>query len=180
MWPFPIWSGRREAIGDLCYGIGVDSTALLIELANREAPDLVLTADTGAEKIEIYAFKKSWALDGGALHRVRSRALRGQARLRTAAISRPHGIALHQRVPPIDRLRAAQLQSRIQGRPAGVFNKPWQPAIDAWRKAPRLCATCHDASPRDGQRNSTRSAHYPLNGCAHRLIYAAALKTVEV
>ena len=37
----------------LCYGIGVDSTALLIELANREAPDLVLTADTGAEKIAV-------------------------------------------------------------------------------------------------------------------------------
>ena len=37
----------------LCYGVGVDSTALLVELEARdEAPDLVLTADTGAEKTE--------------------------------------------------------------------------------------------------------------------------------
>jgi hypothetical protein len=33
----------------LAYGMGVDSTALLIELhARGEAPDLVLTADTGS------------------------------------------------------------------------------------------------------------------------------------
>lgn len=35
----------------LAYGIGVDSTALLIEKhARGEAPDLVLTADTSVEK----------------------------------------------------------------------------------------------------------------------------------
>lgn len=39
----------------LAYGIGVDSTALLIELEARgEAPDLVLTADPGAEKPATY------------------------------------------------------------------------------------------------------------------------------
>ena len=39
----------------LAYGIGVDSTALLIELhARGETPDLVLTADPGAEKPETY------------------------------------------------------------------------------------------------------------------------------
>lgn len=43
----------------LCYGVGVDSTALLVELESRgEAPDLVLTADTGAEKTETYAFQE--------------------------------------------------------------------------------------------------------------------------
>ena len=42
----------------LCYGVGVDSTALLIELEARgEAPDLVLTADTEAEKDETYEFQ---------------------------------------------------------------------------------------------------------------------------
>ena len=43
----------------LCYGVGVDSTALLVELEARdEAPDLVLTADTGAEKTETYEFQR--------------------------------------------------------------------------------------------------------------------------
>jgi hypothetical protein len=41
----------------LSYGVGVDSTALLIELVSRgQAPDLVLTADPGAEKPATYAF----------------------------------------------------------------------------------------------------------------------------
>jgi 3'-phosphoadenosine 5'-phosphosulfate sulfotransferase (PAPS reductase)/FAD synthetase len=43
----------------LAYGIGVDSTALLVELEARgEAPDLVLTADPGAEKPETYEYQK--------------------------------------------------------------------------------------------------------------------------
>ncbi len=43
----------------LAYGIGVDSTALLVELAARgEPPDLVLTADPGAEKPETYEYQK--------------------------------------------------------------------------------------------------------------------------
>jgi len=41
----------------LAYGIGVDSTAMLIELVARgETPDLVLTADTGSEKPATYAY----------------------------------------------------------------------------------------------------------------------------
>ena len=43
----------------LAYGIGVDSTALLVELEARgEAPDLVLSADPGAEKPETYAYQE--------------------------------------------------------------------------------------------------------------------------
>jgi 3'-phosphoadenosine 5'-phosphosulfate sulfotransferase (PAPS reductase)/FAD synthetase len=42
----------------LAYGMGVDSTALLLELHSRkEPPDLVLTADTGVEKPETYAYQ---------------------------------------------------------------------------------------------------------------------------
>ncbi len=41
----------------LAYGIGVDSTAMLIELVARgKTPDLVLTADTGSEKPATYAY----------------------------------------------------------------------------------------------------------------------------
>ena len=41
----------------LAYGIGVDSTAMLLELVARgEKPDLVLTADTGSEKPATYAY----------------------------------------------------------------------------------------------------------------------------
>lgn len=41
----------------LAYGVGVDSTALLVELEARgEKPDLVITADTGVEKPATYEY----------------------------------------------------------------------------------------------------------------------------
>jgi 3'-phosphoadenosine 5'-phosphosulfate sulfotransferase (PAPS reductase)/FAD synthetase len=43
----------------VAYGLGVDSTAMLIELANRGIrPDLILFADTGAEKPETYQYRE--------------------------------------------------------------------------------------------------------------------------
>lgn len=42
----------------VAYGMGVDSTALLVGLRNRDTrPDAILFADTGAEKPETYAFE---------------------------------------------------------------------------------------------------------------------------
>jgi hypothetical protein len=41
----------------VAYGLGADSTATLIEFARRGIrPDLILFADTGGEKPEIYAY----------------------------------------------------------------------------------------------------------------------------
>jgi 3'-phosphoadenosine 5'-phosphosulfate sulfotransferase (PAPS reductase)/FAD synthetase len=41
----------------VAYGLGVDSTAMLIEFARRHIrPDLILFADTGGEKPETYAY----------------------------------------------------------------------------------------------------------------------------
>jgi 3'-phosphoadenosine 5'-phosphosulfate sulfotransferase (PAPS reductase)/FAD synthetase len=41
----------------VAYGLGVDSTAMLVELARRHIqPDLILFADTGGEKPETYAY----------------------------------------------------------------------------------------------------------------------------
>ena len=42
----------------LAYGIGVDSTALLVELESRGTPpDLVITGDPGSEKPETYVYQ---------------------------------------------------------------------------------------------------------------------------
>jgi hypothetical protein len=41
----------------VAYGLGVDSTAMLVEFANRGIrPDLILFADTGGEKPETYRY----------------------------------------------------------------------------------------------------------------------------
>src|SRR5262245_17689139 len=48
------WPGCPLAVA---YGLGLDSTALLIEFATRGIrPDLILFADTGGEKPEPYAY----------------------------------------------------------------------------------------------------------------------------
>ena len=48
---------RRTAPLVVCYGAGVDSTALLIEFIDRAIrPDLIVFADTEAEKPETYSF----------------------------------------------------------------------------------------------------------------------------
>ena len=58
----------------LCYGAGVDSTAMLVELvALGQPPDLVLTADTGAEKPETYDYlgmMHEWMAARGIRHEV--------------------------------------------------------------------------------------------------------------
>jgi len=54
------WSAAQAAALELLvvsYGVGLDSTAMLVEMHNRgERPDLILFADTGAEKPETYAY----------------------------------------------------------------------------------------------------------------------------
>ena len=56
----------------LAYGVGVDSTALLVELdARGQRPDLVLTADTGVEKPATYAYLdviRPWMDERGIAH----------------------------------------------------------------------------------------------------------------
>jgi hypothetical protein len=41
----------------VAYGLGIDSTAMLVELVNRGIrPDMILFADTGGEKPETYRY----------------------------------------------------------------------------------------------------------------------------
>jgi hypothetical protein len=58
-------SQHEQAVYEACprellvvsYGLGLDSTAMLVEMRNRGMrPDLILFADTGAEKPETYAY----------------------------------------------------------------------------------------------------------------------------
>jgi len=62
---FPLISLQRAALRAalmnrlvvMCFGAGVDSTAMLVEFARRAIrPDLILFADTGGEKPETYAY----------------------------------------------------------------------------------------------------------------------------
>ena len=70
--PLPRHANRDPVVA--AWGMGLDSTAMLIELvAQGDAPDVVLTADTGAERDETYAFLpifQRWMDDHGLEHHV--------------------------------------------------------------------------------------------------------------
>ena len=55
--PTPVLRPYPDCPLAVAYGLGVDSTAMLVEFAHRGIrPDLILFADTGGEKPETYAY----------------------------------------------------------------------------------------------------------------------------
>ena len=139
----------------LCYGVGVDSTALLVELEARdEAPDLVLTADTGAEKTETYEFQRlmrAWMEERSIPYEVVS-----------------YETKRFKNWPPYRNLTESLLTNgclpsiafgrhscslKYKAAPQEAFLKAWQPAIEAWAAGEKVIRYIgYDASPRDGQR----------------------------
>lgn len=174
----------------LSYGVGVDSTALLVELESRgEAPDLVLTADTEAEKPETYAFQeimREW---------MRARSI-------------PYEVVRYETkrfkdYPPYQGITESLLTNgclpsiafgfhtcslRFKVSPQDAFLKTWQPALDTWEAGEKVVRYIgYDASARDGQRYAHASTiedplfenRYPLRewgwdreACSHRIIEA--------
>lgn len=139
----------------LSYGLGVDSTALLIELCSiGQPPDLVLTANPGSEKSASYR-----TMD----HMARWMEARG---IRYEIVT--YQVRHHRQSPPYSTLVESLLINRCLpsiafGRhtcslrfkvsPQDAFLRTWQPAIDAWqtgRKVTKIIGL--DAGPRDTAR----------------------------
>ena len=157
----------------LAYGIGVDSTALLIELESRGTPpDLVITGDPGVEKPETYAYQEmiaSWMAARG----IRYETVRYTPRR-------------FKHWPPYYDLLAnvltnATLPSISFGRhscslkwkvaPQDAFLKDWAPAKAAWARGQKVMRLIgYDASPADTRRyahastiaNDLFECRYPL------------------
>lgn len=137
----------------LAYGMGVDSTALLFELASRgEPPDLVLTADTGSDKPESYAcldrYIKPW-LESHAIpfEMVRYQPQRFKHWPPYYGI---HGMALTNATLPSISLGCHSCSLKYKKAPQDKFLAGWQPAIEAWSTGQRVIPLIgFDASPRD-------------------------------
>ena len=136
----------------LAYGMGVDSTALLIELhARGEAPDLVLTADTGSDKPESYAYleiMKHWMAQRGiAFELVRYQPQRFKHWPPYYGI---HEMALTNGTLPSISLGRHSCSLKYTKAPQDKYLASWPPALAAWaagQKVIRLIG--FDASPRD-------------------------------
>lgn len=157
----------------LAYGMGVDSTALLIELEARgEVPDLVLTADPGAEKPATYEYQKLIAAWMAARHIPYEVVRYVPRRFKhwPPYYSILANVLTNATLPSISLGRhSCSLKWKVA--PQDAFLKQWAPAKAAWacgQKVTRLIG--YDASPADTRRYAHASAlDDPLFDCRYPL-----------
>lgn len=145
----------------LAYGIGVDSTALLVELESRGTPpDLVITGDPGIEKPETYVYQEMMAAWMAA------RGIRYET-VRYTPRRFKHWPPYYDLLANV--LTNATLPSISLGRhscslkwkvaPQDAFLKQWEPAKAAWARGQKVIRLIgYDASPADTRRYNHASA----------------------
>ena len=116
----------------VAFGGGVDSTAMVIGLVNRKQPiDLILFADTGAERPETYKhieYFSKWLKDRNYPEIIVVRKIKDE-KIRT----------LEEECLEINSLPSIaygfkRCSDHYKIRPQHKFIKSWQPAIDTWAK----------------------------------------------
>lgn len=137
------------------WGMGVDSTAMIVELVSRgEAPDVVLTADTGSERPESMAFLpvfQAW-LDAHHIEHHIVRYVPQRFKHWPPYYSLLENCLTNATLPSISFGRHSCSQKwKIE--PQDRWVDRWQPAIDAWSRGQRVTKLIgYDASPADDRR----------------------------
>lgn len=117
------------------WGMGVNSTAMLIGLSDRGIrPDLIMAADTGGEKKETYAFIdifRAWLAKVGFpdVHLVQNdgvhRTLEQESLTNNVLPSKVYGFA--------------GCSDKYKMRPQNKLVKAWPPAIACWERGEKVC-----------------------------------------
>lgn len=157
----------------LAYGIGVDSTALLVELEARgEAPDLVLSADPGAEKPETYAYQEmmaAWMAARGIPYEV-VRYIPRRFKHWPPYYSILANVLTNATLPSISLGRhSCSLKWKVA--PQDAYLRDWAPAQAAWSRGQKVVRMIgYDASRADSRRYAHASAiDDPLFECRYPL-----------
>lgn len=157
----------------LAYGMGVDSTALLIELdARGTPPDLVLTADTGAENpltYDYYAMITRW-MDRRSIRHEMVRYTPQRFKNWPPYFTILENVLTNATLPSISMgLHSCSLKWKVA--PQDAFLKEWEPAQAAWARGQKVVRLIgYDASPADTRRyihastlpNELFDCRYPL------------------
>ena len=137
------------------WGMGIDSTAMIIELVERgEPPDLVLTADTGSERPETMAYLplfQTW-LDRHDIRHQIVRYVPQRFKHWPPYYSLLENCLTNATLPSISFGRHSCSQKwKIE--PADRWTAQWPPAIAAWACGQRVTKLIgYDASPADTRR----------------------------
>ncbi len=141
----------------LAYGVGVDSTAMLIELVARgEKPDLVLTADTGVEKPLTYAYLdviRPWMASHG-IHfemvRYETKRFKHWPPYRGLA-----EMALTNGTLPSKSLGGSSCSLKYKKAPQDAYLRHWGPAIETWARGEKVVRLIgFDAGKQDTRRHA--------------------------
>ncbi len=157
----------------LAYGMGVDSTALLVELENRGTPpDLVLTADTGVEKPDTYEYQ-ALISDWMAARRISYHVVRYVPRRFKhwpPYFDLLSNVLTNATLPSISMGRhTCSLKWKVA--PQDAFLKSWGPAQAAWARGQKVVRLIgYDASPADNRRYAhAATIENPLFACRYPL-----------
>ena len=160
----------------VAYGMGVDSTALLVGFAERGIrPDQILFADTGSEKPDTYAYgldiMPAWLESVGfpALTRVRYQPKNFKNWPPYQSLE--ENCLTNSTLPSLAfGFKSCSQKWKIQ--PQDKWTKSWQPAIEAWRSGMKVRKTIgYDAGPADmRRRNHAGTIEDPLFAYEYPLV----------
>lgn len=157
----------------IAYGMGVDSTAVLVELARRYLagavecrPDLILFADTGGEKPETYAYEpviQAWLKQVGFPPIITVRYVHSKGAYKTLE----ENCLVNETLPSLA-FGYKKCSLKWKRQPQDKFTKRWQPAIESWARGLSVIkAIGYDAGPKDSRRSNIKDDEqyhywYPL------------------
>lgn len=151
-----LFGGKIDEPITLAYGMGVDSTALLVGLARRGIrPRLILFADTGAEKKETYAFEefmREWLRREGFPPITTVRYEPKNFKNFPPYKNLEENLLTNGTLPGVA-FGKASCSMKYKTSPQHSFMKKWAPAQEAWALGLRCVKFIgFDDSPRDRQR----------------------------
>lgn len=163
--------GVKDTTAPLCvaYGMGVDSTAMLVAMhAAGVRPDLITFADTGDEKPETYAYLpviQAWLARVGfpPVTVVRYSDYAKHTRYRTL-----YENCIANKTLPSLAFGGKGCSLKFKAAVQNSFRARWQPARDAWRSGKRVTVCIgYDAGPKDSKRGAHKADRrytyaYPL------------------
>lgn len=158
----------------VAYGMGVDSTAMLIGLHQRGVrPDIILFADTGAEKPETYAFEtpmQEWLRSVGFPPIITVRYVPRNFKNWPQYYTLEDNCLTNGTLPGIS-FGPASCSQKWKQQPQHRHLQQWRPAVECWGRGDRVVKLIgFDASPADRRRTFAAGPdegrhyvhHYPL------------------
>lgn len=136
----------------VAYGLGVNSTAMLVEFVHRQIrPDLILFADTGGEKPETYAYLP--VIQGFLARAGFPEVITVRYRPKRATYTTLEEQCLHTGTLPSLAYGGRSCSLKHKRRPQDAYVRNWPPAQKCWARGQKvLKAIGFDASPGDRRR----------------------------